>query len=99
MPIHKPTSGDAAEVFVVDVLSEVTSAMQVPVVPATNPVTYLTINYEPGRNGDIVEALARLDFASLGSLKYPLIAVVMPIPERNSLGFLEVTFPRIYSLI
>lgn len=83
------------EVFIPDVIQSVVSAMRVPVYPATNPVTYYTINYQPGRHIQIIDALKSLSGGSLDSLKYPLIAVVMPIPEDSGSGFLEVTFREI----
>jgi hypothetical protein len=82
------------EVFIPDVLQSVVNAMQVPVY-GENPVVYHTINFEPGRHKHILEALENLDSASLGNLKYPLIAAVMPISEGIGSGFSEVTFPRI----
>lgn len=83
------------EVYVVDVLAGVTSAMRVPVYPATLPVTYYTVNYNPGSDIQIIDALKSSDGTTLDGLKYPLIAVVMPISEKSGSGFLEVTFPRI----
>lgn len=80
-------------VVVVDVIKSVTDAMQV-AIPDTDPVEYFIINYEPGRHSQIIDALKNKDGTSLDQLKYPLIAVVMPIPEKNGSGFLEVTFPR-----
>lgn len=82
------------EVFIVDVLKSVTGAMKV-AVPGSAPVTYFVINFEPGFNTQIINSLRNMDTNSLGNLKYPLLAAVMPIPERNGSGFLEVTFPRI----
>lgn len=83
------------EVFIVDVLSLVTAAMQVEVVPNTIPATYRTINFNPGNNRQILDNLASLDAYSLSNLKYPLCAVVMPFQEKSGSGFLEVIFPRI----
>jgi hypothetical protein len=82
------------EVFIVDVLKDVVAAMQVPV-PASAPVSYFTVNYNPGRDYQIMEALKQMDGTTLGGLKYPLVAVVMPIPENYGSGYLEVTFPRV----
>lgn len=81
------------EVFIPKVLESVIGAMTVPI-PST-PSMNFTINYEPGRHTQIIDSLKRMDGSDLDALKYPLIAVVMPISERNGLGFLEVTFPRI----
>lgn len=79
------------EVFIVDVLKSVVSAMQV-----ANPTGGLfTINYEPGRNDQILDHLKSLDKASLSQYKYPLIAAVMPIQEQYGSGFTEVTVPKI----
>lgn len=82
------------EVFIVDVLKSVTDAMRV-AIPGIDPVTYFQINFEPGMNSQIIESLKNYDGTSLDSLKYPLIAAVMPISEDSGSGFLEVTFPRI----
>jgi len=83
------------EVFVVDVLDSVVDAMVVPIIGSA-PAANWSINFEPGLNFQIIEALKAKDGTTYGGLKYPLIAVVMPIPERNSgSGFWEVTFPRI----
>jgi hypothetical protein len=82
------------EVFVVDVLSSVVDAMIVPkvgVIPAAN----WAVQYEPGQSVQIIDALKNKDGTTLGGLKYPLIAAVMPIPEKGGSGFLEVIFPRI----
>jgi len=79
------------EVFTVDVLSSVVSAMQV----EKTPGVFWSINFEPGLNFQIIEALKVKDGTSYASLKYPLVAAVMPISERPSSGFLEVTIPRI----
>lgn len=95
MAITKPIQVSEEEVFIVDVLTSVITDMKVPVLPLAEPVSYLTINFEPGRNNDIIDALMALDKNQTSELKYPLIAAVMPIPERNSSGFLEITFPRI----
>lgn len=82
------------EIFVVDILQSVTQAMRVRV-PDVTPITYFNIVYQPGRNTQIIEALKLLDCGEINNLKYPLIAVVMPISEKNGSGFTEVTFPRI----
>lgn len=83
------------EVFIVDVLQSVIAAMQVPIYPVTIPETYFTLNYEPGRSQQIIDSLRTMDKNSVGNLKYPLIAVLMPISERIGSGYPEVTFPRI----
>lgn len=82
------------EVFIIDVLKSVIQGMQV-AIPGSNPVSNFIVNFEPGRSTQIIESLKNLDMASLSSLKYPMIAAVLPISERNGSGFLEVTFPRI----
>jgi len=83
------------EVFILDVLKDVSEKMQVQAYPVTNPVSYLTINFNPGTNNQILENLLSLDAAALSALKYPLFAVSMPFSEKSSLGFLEVVFPKI----
>ncbi len=82
------------EVFIPEVLKSVASAMEV-IKVGSDPEVNWTINFDAGRNIQILHALAMKDGTSLGNLKYPLIAAVMPIPEKNGSGFLEVTFPRI----
>lgn len=82
------------EVFIVDVISSVVSAMQV-AVPGSSPVSYFSINFSPGMNTQILDSLKNMDGSSLGNLKYPLVGVVMPIPEKSGSGFQEVTFSRI----
>jgi hypothetical protein len=85
------------DVFIVDVLCSVVNAMQVPVFPTTKPTTYYKINFEPGSNTQIIDALNLKNGTALDKLKYPLIAAVMPISEStvSATNNLEVTFPRI----
>lgn len=82
------------EVFITDVLKSVIGAMKVPV-SNSSPIVNYTINFQPGRSTQIIDSLKNMGGTSLDGLKYPLIAVVMPIPEKNTSFFLEVTFPRI----
>lgn len=95
MAITKHSIGERQDVFIADVLSSVVSSMQVPILPLQNPITYYTVNLEIGRNNDIIDSLLSYDNNQRSDLKYPLIAVLMPIPEKNSSGFLEVNFQRI----
>lgn len=83
------------EVYIPEVLEKAVLAMKVPIYPATIPVTFFSINYIPGTQTQIIDALENMDGTTLDGLKYPLIAVEMPISEKNGSGFLEVTFPRI----
>lgn len=82
------------EVFAVDILSLAVAAMVVPIIDSA-PAANWNINFEPGLDYQIIEALQAKDGTSYGGLKYPLIAAVMPIRERSGSGFLEITFPRI----
>lgn len=82
------------EVFIPEVIQSVVSAMKVQK-PGAATGTWLHINYEPGRDIQILDSLANKNGTSYDSLKYPLIAVVMPLSEKNGSSFLEVTFPRI----
>lgn len=85
------------EVFIIgDVLPAVVGAMKVPK-PGIVPIQYFTINYEPGRNSQIIDDLKSKDGTSYDSLKYPLVAVVMPVSEYtiSPAGIIEVTIPRI----
>ena len=69
-------------------------AMKV-VIPDSDPVSYFDIHYEPGRSQQIIDSLKNMDGTSLDILKYPLIAVLMPISEKNSSSYPEVLFDRI----
>lgn len=80
------------EVFIVDVIKYAVGDMEVKI-PGLD--TIFTINYEPGRNDQILAHLKSLDKASLSQLKYPLIAAVMPISEDHGSGWTQVTIPRI----
>lgn len=83
------------EVYVIDVLQSVISAMQV--ADPANIGQFLSINFQPGRNTQILDSLRRMDLDSLGGEKYPLIAVQMPISEStiSPTNNVEITFPRI----
>lgn len=81
-------------VVIIDVLKDAIAAMQV-AKPEITPVVYFTINFEPGLSVQILDSLKDKDGTSYSSLKYPLIAVLMPFSEKNNSGFLDVTFPRI----
>ncbi len=82
------------EVFIPEVLKAIVTAMVVPVVGSA-PAANWTVQFDAGRNKQILHALAMKDGTSLGELKYPLVAAVMPIPQKMGSGFAEVTFPRI----
>lgn len=83
-------------VYISDVLSSVCSNMKVQD-PSKDAGNYFDINYEPGFNIQIIDSLIVKTEGGLDiqSKKYPLLAAVMPIPEKSGSGFLEVTFPRI----
>ena len=81
--------------YLVDIVADVVSAMKV-----QNPLlslgTFLPINFEPGRSIQILQALAEKDSSTtLKDLKYPLVAMVMPVPETLGSGFIKVKIPRI----
>ncbi len=82
------------EVFIPEVLKAVVAAMEVPKI-GSDPAVDWEIQYDAGRSIQIINALRAKDGSSLSDLKYPLIAAVMPIPEKNGSGFTEVIFPRI----
>lgn len=82
------------EVYIADIIQSVCQNMQVQV-PNQSVGTYFTINFLLGSEQKILDALNNMNGTSEDSLKYPLVAVVQPIPENNGSGFLEVTFPRI----
>jgi hypothetical protein len=85
--------------YVVDILRDACSLMEVPIPPSIFPHRpgIFTINFQPGFNTQIIDSLRNLDSASLSDLKYPLIAAVMPIVEKNISMFTgaDATFPRI----
>ena len=82
------------EVFIPEVLKSVVDDMVVPIIGSA-PAADWTINFDAGRNKQILTALASKDGSSLAKLKYQLIAAVMPIPQKMGSGFAEVIFPRI----
>ena len=55
------------------------------------------INFEAGRPSQIIESLDQLDVSTtMKGLKYPLIAVQLPVKEKRGSGFYAlVTIPRI----
>lgn len=79
------------DVILVDIIGSVVSAMEVTNVPY--------INYEPGRSAQVLDSLQIYDNAVVyedKGLKYPLIAMLMPIPERKGGSFpSSVVIPRI----
>ena len=80
----------------VEVIKDVVSNMRVPIV-GTSPMEYHNINYQPGLTNQIVEALLANDNSiSLKELKYPLIAVVLPVKEkRGGPNYSEAKLPRV----
>lgn len=82
------------DVYVMDVIWRVVSAMQVQIYG--KPVgQFFTINFNPGRNEQIVTALENADGTTLMGLKYPMCAVKMPFTIKSGSGFYEVKFPEI----
>ena len=76
------------DVYIVNVIGDVVKSM-----------SNKSVNYQPGSTEQIVKSLTDLDnsITSKG-LKYPLIAMVMPVIERRgrSVGFYaKVTIPKI----
>ena len=76
-------------VILVDIMTEVIQSMSVPNVAP--------VNYVPGRNAQILKALQQLDNSiTLKGLKYPLIAMLMPVREKRGVEFYaSVRIPRI----
>jgi hypothetical protein len=71
-----------------DVFKDIVGRMKIP--------GYDTINFEGGRSYNIVKSLIEKDNApTLQSLKYPLVAVLMPIAENNGTGFQVIRVNRI----
>ena len=57
---------------------------------------YDSVNFEGGRSYEIVKSLIEKDNVQvLQSLKYPLVAVLMPVVENNGTGFQIVRVNRI----
>lgn len=82
-------------VYIVDVLRLVGSVMKVPKFPVAIPTENFVINVDFGSPYQILEQLISKENSSFDKFKYPLLAFVMPIPEKNESGFIEVSFPRI----
>lgn len=84
------------DVLVPTILETVIGAMKVQK-PGASAGTFLTMNYAPGNNNQILKALSELDGSiTLDGLKYPLVAVKMPIFEkRGRMFYAEITIPRI----
>lgn len=80
----------ATTTILVDIMTEVTSAMVLPV--GVGP-----INFVPGRGFQIIKSLQYKDNSiTLKGLKYPLIAMLMPVKEKRGTGFYaNVNIPRI----
>lgn len=84
------------DVIVPVLIEDIVSSMEVQV--SGQPLgTFHSINYIPGRNNQILKALGELDGSiTMDGLKYPLVAVKMPIQEsKGSMIYSEVTIPRI----
>lgn len=70
--------------YLVDVMIAVVDAMRVEILPATVPKTYMTVHYEPGKSNQIIQSLSTLDnTTTLKGTKYPLLAMLMPVPEKR----------------
>lgn len=86
------------DVILVDIMQAIVALMKVQV-PLAATGTFYTINYEPGRNEQILHSISEIDNStSMKGLKYPLFAMLMPIKESrgNSGGFYgTVIIPRI----
>ncbi len=80
-------------VVVVDIIAEIVSNMLVP----DELGGFLVFNYEPGSNAQIMKGLIELDNSqTLTATKYPLIAMVLPVPENRGLElYATVKIPKI----
>jgi hypothetical protein len=76
------------DIVIVKMFESVINSMEVP---------NITINYQPGRSLQILKSINDLDNStSLKDLKYPLIAILLPIREqRGSSGYVKCIVPRI----
>lgn len=79
------------DVIIIDILQDVVNAMKVPNIS--------TINYQPGRNIQIIKSLADMDTSiSYKGNKYPLVSVALPITEKRGLSvgyYAKAKIPRI----
>jgi len=83
------------DVVLVDVIQSVVDSMEVQIPEES---ANFVVHYEPGRSYDIIKSISGLDNSiTYKDVKYPLFAMLMPIPEkRGETGYYaEVTIPRI----
>lgn len=82
-------------VILVDIMQGIVSAMKV-INPLDAP-NLLTINYNPGRSSQIIDAIDNLDNSiTMKGLAYPLFAMLMPVMEkRGSAFYADVKIDRI----
>lgn len=78
----------AQPIVLVTIMEEVIASMRVKGIDC--------INYEPGRAIQILQSLSEADQApNFKDTKFPLIAMYMPVPEKNGSGFSVATIGRI----
>jgi len=77
------------DVILVNIIKDVVDSMSVEGIDK--------VYYQPGRNSDIIKSLNDLDNSiTMKGLKYPLIAMVLPIREKRGSGFYaSIVIPRI----
>lgn len=70
--------------ILVDIMQTVVDAMRVPNITGGG---YMTMNYEPGRSIQIIKSLNENDNSiTYKGLKYPLIAMILPVREKMGTG-------------
>lgn len=73
------------EMTIVDVMQEIVASMQVK--DPANPDEFIALNYQPGRSAQILQIVSTQSLsAEHKDLRYPLIAMLMPIREPKGLG-------------
>lgn len=82
------------DILLVDLITEITDAMRVP--DPNNVGQFLTLNYEPGRDSQIIKSLIELDESmTLRANKYPLIALMFPIRQKKGGGYTSIFVKRL----
>lgn len=73
------------EITIVDAMQEIVLAMQVK--DPANPDEFLPINYQPGRSAQILQMISTQSLsADYKNLRYPLVAMLMPVRETKGEG-------------
>lgn len=80
--------------FIVNIFKDIVSKMRVK--NLSNTLQYLDVQYDAGRDIDILGNLSEKDASiSLKDKKYPLIALKLPVIQKVTNGLLKITIRRI----